>query len=136
MALVSQVVISPIATATACCSNYIYSTYGGWPSGQTIFRSKNIWGPYEEKMLVEKWIKTGEKGIAIYPHQGKVVKKKLPHWEFFLLSPSTLMGDVVSYIGTVTVDGNDDEADERDDKGDVGGRQTEDSGVTVDDGSL
>ena len=111
MALVSQVVISPIATATACCSNYIYSTYGGWPSGQAIFRSKNIWGPYEEKMLVEKWIK-------------------------ILLSPSTLMGDVVSYIGTVTVDGNDDEADERDDKGDVGGRQTEDSGVTVDDGSL
>ena len=83
MALVSLVVISPIATATACCSNFIYSTYGGWTSGQAIFRSKNIWGPYEEKMLVEKWIKTGEKGIAIYPHQGKVVKKNSLIGRFF-----------------------------------------------------
>jgi len=35
---------------------YIYATYGGWPSGQAVFRSKNIFGPYEEKMLVEKYI--------------------------------------------------------------------------------
>ena len=35
---------------------YIYATYGGWPSGQVVFRSKNIFGPYEEKMLVEKTI--------------------------------------------------------------------------------
>ena len=35
---------------------YIYATYGGWPSGQAVFRSKNIFGPYEEKMLVEKTI--------------------------------------------------------------------------------
>jgi len=35
---------------------YIYATYGGWPSGQAVFRSNNIFGPYEEKMLVEKII--------------------------------------------------------------------------------
>ena len=35
---------------------YIYATYGGWPSGQTVLRSTDIFGPYEEKMLVEKMI--------------------------------------------------------------------------------
>ena len=33
---------------------YIYATYGGFPSGQVAFRSKDIFGPYEEKVLVEK----------------------------------------------------------------------------------
>ena len=33
---------------------YIYATYGGFPSGQAAFRSKNIFGPFEEKVLVEK----------------------------------------------------------------------------------
>ena len=45
---------------------YIYATYGGWPSGQAIFRSKNIFGPYEEKMLVEKVIN----GQVNTVHQG------------------------------------------------------------------
>ena len=33
---------------------YIYATYGGWPSGQVAFRSTDIFGPYEEKVVVEK----------------------------------------------------------------------------------
>ena len=33
---------------------YIYATYGGYPSGQVAFRSKDIFGPFEEKVLVEK----------------------------------------------------------------------------------
>ena len=33
---------------------YIYATYGGFPSGQAVFRSKSPFGPFEEKMLVEK----------------------------------------------------------------------------------
>jgi beta-xylosidase len=33
---------------------YIYATYGGFPSGQAAFRSKSPFGPFEEKMLVEK----------------------------------------------------------------------------------
>ena len=32
---------------------YIYSTYGGWPAFQTVFRSKDIYGPYEEKKLID-----------------------------------------------------------------------------------
>jgi beta-xylosidase len=48
---------------------YIYATYGGWPSGQTIFRSKNIFGPYEEKMLVEKIINNNVNTV----HQGALI---------------------------------------------------------------
>ncbi len=33
---------------------YIYATYGGFPSGQAAFRAKSPFGPFEEKMLVEK----------------------------------------------------------------------------------
>ena len=32
---------------------YIYATYGGWPAFQTVFRSKDIYGPYEEKKLID-----------------------------------------------------------------------------------
>ena len=48
---------------------YIYATYGGWPSGQAIFRSENIFGPYEEKMLIQKTIN----GKANTVHQGALV---------------------------------------------------------------
>ena len=48
---------------------YIYATYGGWPSGQAVFRSKNIFGPYEEKMLMEKYINGKPNTI----HQGALI---------------------------------------------------------------
>ena len=48
---------------------YIYATYGGWPSGQAVFRSKNIFGPYEEKMLMEKYIN----GVPNTIHQGALI---------------------------------------------------------------
>ncbi|MBO4718443.1 MAG: family 43 glycosylhydrolase [Prevotella sp.] len=48
---------------------YIYATYGGWPSGQAVFRSKNIFGPYEEKMLMEKFINGAPNTI----HQGALI---------------------------------------------------------------
>ena len=48
---------------------YIYATYGGWPSGQAVFRSKNIFGPYEEQMLIEKLID----GKPNTVHQGALV---------------------------------------------------------------
>ena len=48
---------------------YIYATYGGWPSGQAIFRSKDIFGPYEEQMLIEKIIDGSPNTV----HQGALV---------------------------------------------------------------
>lgn len=55
---------------------YIYATYGGWPSGQTIFRSKNIFGPYEEKMLVEKTINNKANTV----HQGALIDTPEGEW--------------------------------------------------------
>ena len=55
---------------------YIYATYGGWPSGQAIFRSKNIFGPYEEKMLVEKVIN----GQVNTVHQGALFDTTEGEW--------------------------------------------------------
>ena len=60
---------------------YIYATYGGWPSGQTVFRSTDPFGPYEEyaggeKMLVEKWID----GQANTIHQGALIEDVNGKW--------------------------------------------------------
>lgn len=55
---------------------YIYATYGGWPSGQAVFRSKNIFGPYEEKMLVEKVIN----GKPNTVHQGALFDTPNGEW--------------------------------------------------------
>ena len=55
---------------------YIYATYGGWPSGQAVFRSKNIFGPYEEKMLVEKIINDQPNTV----HQGALIDTPTGEW--------------------------------------------------------
>lgn len=55
---------------------YIYATYGGWPSGQVAFRSKNIFGPYEEKVLVEKTINNKPNTI----HQGALIETPTGEW--------------------------------------------------------
>ena len=55
---------------------YIYATYGGWPSGQAVFRSKNVFGPYEEKMLVEKIIN----GKPNTVHQGALFDTPNGEW--------------------------------------------------------
>ena len=55
---------------------YIYATYGGWPSGQAVFRSKNIFGPYEERMLVEKVINGSPNTV----HQGALVETQTGEW--------------------------------------------------------
>ena len=55
---------------------YIYATYGGWPSGQAVFRSKDIFGPYEEKMLVERVINDKPNTI----HQGALIEDTQGKW--------------------------------------------------------
>ncbi len=55
---------------------YIYATYGGWPSGQVAFRSKNPFGPYEEKMLLEKYINNKPNTI----HQGALIETPEGEW--------------------------------------------------------
>ena len=55
---------------------YIYATYGGNPSGQTVFRSEDPFGPYEEKMLVEKNINGQNNTI----HQGALIEDTKGKW--------------------------------------------------------
>ena len=55
---------------------YIYATYGGWPSGQVVFRSENIFGPYEEREVLAKTIN----GQANTIHQGALVEDEKGNW--------------------------------------------------------
>ncbi|MBQ4229564.1 MAG: family 43 glycosylhydrolase, partial [Bacteroidaceae bacterium] len=55
---------------------YIYATYGGWPSGQVVFRSQNIFGPYEEKVVLEKTINNKPNTI----HQGALIETPTGDW--------------------------------------------------------
>ena len=55
---------------------YIYATYGGWPSGQVAFRSTNIFGPYEEKVVVEKSYSNVPNTI----HQGALIEDTAGKW--------------------------------------------------------
>ena len=69
---------------------YIYATYGGWPSGQTVFRSKNVFGSYEEKVLVEKTIN----GQANTVHQGALIDTPDGEWW-------TIMQEDIGALGRV-----------------------------------
>ncbi len=55
---------------------YIYATYGGWPSGQAVFRSTSPFGPYEEKIVVEKSYNNVPNTI----HQGALVEDVAGKW--------------------------------------------------------
>ncbi|RCW33309.1 family 43 glycosylhydrolase [Marinilabilia salmonicolor] len=49
---------------------YIYATYGGWPASQVAFRSTNLFGDYEEKLLLD------DDNI----HQGALVETQTGEW--------------------------------------------------------
>ncbi|WP_372776176.1 family 43 glycosylhydrolase [Mangrovibacterium sp.] len=49
---------------------YIYGTYGGWPAYQVALRSANIYGPYEEKLLLN------DDNI----HQGALIETQTGEW--------------------------------------------------------
>ncbi len=49
---------------------YIYSTYGGWPAFQVALRSTSIYGPYEEKVVLDN------DNI----HQGALVQTQTGQW--------------------------------------------------------
>jgi len=49
---------------------YIYATYGGYPAFQVALRSQNIFGPYEEKKVIE------DDNI----HQGSLIQTQTGEW--------------------------------------------------------
>ncbi len=54
---------------------YLYSTYGGPNGFQVALRSKNIYGPYEEKVVIRD-TEGQNKGI----HQGALIKTQTGEW--------------------------------------------------------
>lgn len=67
---------------------YIYATYGGWPSGQAAFRSKDVFGPYEEKVLLEKNIN----GNVNTVHQGSLIQTPRGEWWTMLFEDDGAIG--------------------------------------------
>ncbi len=52
---------------------YIYSTYGGWPASQTVFRSRSVFGPYEEREPIILYQKDNI-------HQGALIQTQTGEW--------------------------------------------------------
>ena len=61
---------------------YIYATYGGVPAYQTVFRSKNVFGPYEEKFLLN------DRNI----HQGALIHTQEGEWWTMLFADKGAYG--------------------------------------------
>ena len=69
---------------------YIYATNGGWPSGQSVYRSKDIFGPYEGKVILEKTIN----GKVNTIHQGALVDTPNGEWWTILQEDIGALGRV------------------------------------------
>lgn len=55
---------------------YIYATYGGGDGFQVCLRSKNIYGPYEEKIVLRDDMNVAGRGV----HQGALVQTQKGEW--------------------------------------------------------
>jgi beta-xylosidase len=70
---------------------YISIPEGGVPTGwQTVLRSKNIYGPYEKKAVLE----TGSTAVN-GPHQGALVETSEGDWWFYHFQSAGALGRVV-----------------------------------------
>ena len=67
---------------------YLYCTYGGRDGMQVALRSKNIYGPYEEKLLMYDTTK----GINYGIHQGALIKTQTGQWWTILFVDSGPFG--------------------------------------------
>jgi beta-xylosidase len=67
---------------------YLYCTYGGLDGIQVALRSKNIYGPYEQKVVIMDTIHGPTFGI----HQGALVKTKTGEWWTMLFVDSGPFG--------------------------------------------
>jgi beta-xylosidase len=67
---------------------YLYGTYGGRDGIQVALRSKNIYGPYEQKVVISDSTKTINFGI----HQGALLKTQTGEWWTILFSDRGAFG--------------------------------------------
>ena len=70
---------------------YLYCTYGGWDGFQVALRSKNIYGPYEKKVVLNDF---GNLGTGI--HQGALVPTVTGEWWTILMQDGGPFGRFVT----------------------------------------
>ena len=80
---------------------YLYCTYGGRDGIQVALRSKNIYGPYEEKVV----IRDKTQGVTFGIHQGALVQTQTGEWWTVLFVDSGAFGRFPSLQPVTWVDG-------------------------------
>ena len=80
---------------------YLYCTYGGLDGFQAAFRSKNIYGPYEEKVV----IRDTTHGINYGIHQGALIQTQTGDWWTMLFVDNGPFGRFPSLQPVMWTDG-------------------------------
>jgi beta-xylosidase len=80
---------------------YLYCTYGGGDGFQAAFRSKNIYGPYEEKVV----LRDTTRGVNFGIHQGALIQTQTGEWWTILFSDRGPFGRFPSLQPVSWVDG-------------------------------
>jgi len=80
---------------------YLYCTYGGLDGIQVALRSKNIYGPYEQKVVMSEKTKGPNFGI----HQGALIQTQTEEWWTMLFVDSGPFGRFPSLQPVTWVDG-------------------------------
>jgi beta-xylosidase len=80
---------------------YLYCTYGGLDGIQVAFRSRNIYGPYDEKVVISE--KTHGPNFGI--HQGALIKTQTGEWWTMLFVDSGPFGRFPSLQPVTWVEG-------------------------------
>jgi len=80
---------------------YLYCTYGGLDGIQVALRSKNIYGPYVQKVVISD----ATKGVNFGIHQGALIKTQTGEWWTMLFVDSGPFGRFPSLQPVSWVDG-------------------------------
>jgi beta-xylosidase len=80
---------------------YLYSTYGGPDGIQVALRSKNIYGPYEQKIVIQD----STHGINFGIHQGALIQTQTGEWWTILFVDSGPFGRFPSLQPVTFTDG-------------------------------
>jgi len=80
---------------------YLYGTYGGLDGIQVALRSKNIYGPYEQKVVLQDTTP----GVTFGIHQGALIKTPAGEWWTVLFVDSGPFGRFPSLQPVTWVDG-------------------------------
>lgn len=80
---------------------YLYCTYGGGDGYQVAMRSKNIYGPYEEKVVLKDDMGFRKKGV----HQGALIQTQTGEWWSVIFQNRDAIGRVPTLQPVTWTDG-------------------------------